>query len=351
MRISIHGWYFSEERLKREKKVANIKQVAELAGLSVSCISKYLKDKNSVLPNNRKKIEAAIASLEYVPSQTARSLRVGKTFLIAVIVPSLADPFYLTLFESLRLCLDKLSYGVTLQIIPQSGAFSAESFLSVDGAVICSFDNEEAIVRAYSVLAKLSKPLVCVHWRPASAIDESLAGKVSTAICNVRGGVQKAVRHLDLTGRKQIAYVGGPENNVFSEQMAAGFFSQIDSDKSFGVFRGDFAFETGVTSVNSMLAGSDFPDAIMCESDIIAAGVIRQLITIGAKVPEHTAVIGFGNTMLGSMYSPSITSVDIPADTVAEYSVKTLMEALSGKAAADLEFLCELELRKSSRKL
>ena len=87
--------------------MANIKQVAELANLSVSCVSKYLKDPNSVRPQSRTQIEYAINELNYTPSTIARNLRSKRTGIIKIISNSVTNQFFAELFETIRTELEK----------------------------------------------------------------------------------------------------------------------------------------------------------------------------------------------------------------------------------------------------
>ena len=82
--------------------MANIKQVAALAGLSVSCVSKYLKNPGSVLPDSRQRIEAAIEELQYTPSAMARYLRTKRTYTVKAVMESITIPFFAEMFEGFR---------------------------------------------------------------------------------------------------------------------------------------------------------------------------------------------------------------------------------------------------------
>lgn len=95
--------------------MANIKQVAALAGLSVACVSKYLKNPDSVLPSSRERIEAAIEELQYTPSAMARYLRTKRTYTVKAVMESITIPFFAEMFETLRRDLEERGYTTILQ--------------------------------------------------------------------------------------------------------------------------------------------------------------------------------------------------------------------------------------------
>ena len=124
--------------------MANIKQVAGLAGLSVSCVSKYLKNPDSVLPSSRERIEAAIETLHYSPSTAARSLRTKRSYTVKAVMESITNPFYAEIFENLRSELERYGYTVVLQTCDGKG-FREIDFDAFDGVVACFLDREDTL--------------------------------------------------------------------------------------------------------------------------------------------------------------------------------------------------------------
>lgn len=141
--------------------LANIKQVAARAGLSVACVSKYLKNADSVLPASRSRIEAAIRELQYVPSRTARSLRTKRSYNIQVVVENITNPFFAELFETMRRALE--GYGYTAILRPLDKPFSREDFDGADGVAACFLEDEARIGEIGRAAGE--RPVLCVHWK------------------------------------------------------------------------------------------------------------------------------------------------------------------------------------------
>ena len=117
--------------------MANIKEVAACATLSVACVSKYLKNPDSVRKASREKIEMAIKKLNYVPSSIARNLRTKRTGIIKIISHSITNPFFAELFELSRKKLEDLGYIAVLQVIGSMELleFAPDDFEQIDEAV------------------------------------------------------------------------------------------------------------------------------------------------------------------------------------------------------------------------
>ena len=146
--------------------MANIKQVAAHAELSVSCVSKYLKNPNSVLESSRQRIEAAIAELHYVPSSVARNLRTQWTGIIKIISHSIRNPFCAELFELLRKFLEDSGYIAMLQLVEPTGPvdFTKKDLEQADGIILSCVENDE-VFTALSGILPPDYPIVCLHFQ------------------------------------------------------------------------------------------------------------------------------------------------------------------------------------------
>lgn len=166
--------------------MANIKQVAALAGLSVACVSKYLKNPDSVLPSSRERIEAAIEELQYTPSAMARYLRTKRTYTVKAVMESITIPFFAEMFETLRRDLEERGYTTILQTT-DSRPFSTRDFDAVDGVIACFVDDEQVLAGIHQAAGGL--PFICMHWREPFL-------PVPTVWLDVREGMRLAARHL-----------------------------------------------------------------------------------------------------------------------------------------------------------
>lgn len=322
--------------------MSNIKDVARLAGLSPSTVSKYFRDQNSVREDSRKRISKAVSTLGYVPSSIARSLRGGRSLTIKAIMPPISLSFFAAVFEYLHEYCRMAGYNLVLQPIPLNSNFVPSDFEYVDGAVVSFPDNEKVVDRLVEMLGKFKKPLVAMlgHDRKHDC------GIIRVDICS---GMADAARYLKSSGRKHIAYVGGTKDSAQSRERFRGFEAVIEPDIRCGVYRSEFSLEWGYAAASMMLGSEVLPDAILCENDGIAAGVIKHFISNGIDVPGEVWVIGFDNTVLSEMYMPSISSVAIPSRAMSEAAVEILLRRINGEPDMNISFNTELILRDSSK--
>lgn len=321
--------------------MANIKQVAAAAGLSVACVSKYLKNPNSVLPSSRERIEQAIDALHYVPSAAARSLRTKKSYQVKIVMESISNPFFAEMFEGLRRVLE--SYGYTSLLQNMDKPPQKEDFIGLDGLIVC-FGDDEKRIREILQVAGDNLPTVCLHWREPDF-------GVPTVWVDVSDGIKLAVEQLLSAGCDRFAYVGGPEKSVISAVKHKGAVAALDkAGKSLpdaSVYHGEFTFQAGYDAAKAITRLATRPDAVLCENDVLAAGVICGLYRQGVAVPKDIRVTGFDNIPLAEMYIPSITSVAIPMEEMHARAVSVLLDVMDGKRAENQALSPILVVRQS----
>jgi DNA-binding LacI/PurR family transcriptional regulator len=323
--------------------MTTIKQVAAHAGVSPSCVSKFFKNKNSVRVESRKRIESAVTALNYIPSNIARSLRGGKSMTVKAIIPTITLPFFAAIFEYLHKPLHDAGYNLILQTITEGEHFTAEDFFFTDGVVAPFPNNETDILELTELLEKLEKPLVLMQGLPHAI-------KNGCIICDIGSGMAEISRYLIENKKNRIAFVGGKRDDLSSRERFRGFAEIVPPDCRFGIFRHDFTMEWGYSAGQMMLDLGNHPDAVVCENDYIAIGVIKCMLTHGIRVPGDVWVTGFDDSYLGSLYTPSISSYRIPSKKMSESAAEMLIRAMNGDGGPleSRHFPGKLILRESS---
>ena len=319
-----------------------VKDVAQHAGVSASCVSKYLKDPNSVRPDNRKRIAAAIQSLNYIPSRAARSLRYGKTMAVKAIMPPISLPYFADFFEHLRVHFDTLGYSLSLHTLSSSNPpMTADDFVDYDGAVIVFPDDDSIVARVQTIMESLGRPIVVVS-------PNQYAANIHQIHVNMEQGITNVGQFLIDNGLKRISFVGGTERSISSNNRFAGFEKAIPEQLRCGIYRGGFSMDWGTRAAQLMLRQNPIPDAVICENDGLAAAIIKYMITHGVSVPDDMWVIGFDNIPMAQMYNPSISSVALPSRDIAITATIFLVAAMNGEPPKSKTFDCELVLREST---
>jgi DNA-binding LacI/PurR family transcriptional regulator len=325
--------------------MANIKQVAARANLSVSCISKYLKNPDSVLAKTREKIEAAISELNYVPSALARNLRTKRTGIIKIISHSITNPFFAELFDLLRRKLEAYGYIAVLQVIESMETidFVPGDFEQADGMILCFSENED-IFLSLKKTAPASFPIVCISGHKPAEDTVSMV----TDVCQ---GARLVTNYLISLGCKNIAYIGGPVQSSISKLKFAGFTEALSCASGgiccTAVIRGTYELKSGYNAAKELLLYHNRPDAVVCENDVLAAGVIHRLVENDIPVPDRIHVTGYDNIPLAEMFIPPLTSVTIPSEELCTAACKELYALLNNKKASDHVFAPKLVIRQS----
>lgn len=281
--------------------------VARLAGVSKSLVSLVFRNSPHVSATNREIVRAAAAELGYRPNAAAQSLALGSTGLVGVLLPNMTNPFFAEIVDGLEGAAEQLGLRLTLGINrydPKRLAASVESMLEmrVEGLVISTWGPDADVVR-----------------RAVAAVPTVLIGEPSPDVGDVAvingddaQGARLAVRHLIDLGHRRIAHVTMRQQGValkFRSQgyvdtmREAGLADAIDLVDAGGTFR------AGREIADRLLQRPSPPSAVFAIADVVAIGILSRFAEVGVRAPEDVAVVGYDNTEVAEMWSPSLTSI------------------------------------------
>jgi DNA-binding LacI/PurR family transcriptional regulator len=311
-----------------------LEQVAALARVSRSTVSRVINDHPKVSPAARAAVEAAIATLGYVPNAAARSLATSRGGSIALVIREpdpriLEEPFFGGVLRSIGAALRDVDLQLLLLIEPADAWQRLERSLTsglVEGAILLSVHAEDPLPAR---LADRGLPIV-LSGRPPDQTDRI----VSVDADNVLGGGQ-ATEHLLDTGRSRIAVVAGPADMPVAVDRLAGYRTAWrETGHAVEVAlegQGDFTRAGGERAARQLLAVAPDLDAVVAPSDLAAVGVLRVLAAAGRAVPDDVAVTGFDDSVVAEVASPSLTSVRQPLDELGRAMVRLLLEQVDGR--------------------
>ena len=316
--------------------MATMKDVAKRAGLSVSCVSKYLNRPDSVLPATKEKIDEAIAALDYKPSIIAQSLRTKRSRIIVVIMESVINPFFATLFEAIRRDCEENGYFVMLHTL-SSRRYDRTDFTYADGIILCFPDNQSYVGNILEAAG--STPVVLIHGCPTEP-------HVPSVLVDIGKGSAEAASYLLSQGCRSFVSVGGDRDSTMSrvknEAIRQTLSGQNATVQSLSVEQSHSGGIRAVELLESQLSGVD---AILCESDAIAAGVLSSLNRRGIRVPADIRVVGYDDILLASMFNPPISTVSIPIGQLGAAAVSMVCGMIGGEKFEDQYFIPSLTLR------
>jgi DNA-binding LacI/PurR family transcriptional regulator len=335
-------------RQQLRHRPASIKDVARVAGVSHSTVSRALQNSPVVNPKTAAKIRRIARDLAYRPSAVARGLVTQKTRTIGVVVTTIADPFVSEVVIGIELAANDNGYSVFLadsNADPTREKNVVHSFAErrVDGIVITS-----------SRVGALYTPLLSEMMVPIVLINNQHPGQFvhSVMIENVPAS-REATNHLIRLGHRRVAYVGDRYGHQSDTERFAGYREALaQAALPFLpelVVHGDGKPERGTRAMNALLCLPNPPTAVFCYNDMTALGVLRSIQAHGLRVPADISVIGFDDLFFASYTQPQLTTVRQPMRQMGRMAMESLLKLMSGQASAEsIKVPAELIVREST---
>jgi DNA-binding LacI/PurR family transcriptional regulator len=306
--------------------------VARLAGVSQSAVSRAYSEGKSVSPETRRKIFEAAGELGYSPSFIPRILLKHRSNLVAMVISGTSNPFYALAIEEFTTALQDAGYQVLL--------IHAATDHSLDSVVdkLASY-RVDAIVSALPVLSQDAARALARRKIPTisfnTAINTPWISSVSTD--NLGGAI--AIAELFVArGAKSFAFVAGSAGSHASHERLRGFKTGLRR-KGFRfveVVPGDFLYQGGHDAVMTLQAAGKLPEAIFCANDLMAIGALDALRKdLGLKVPGDVLVAGFDNVPEASWAAYDLTSVVQDSKAMVHAAMSILHRMISTETRAD----------------
>lgn len=299
---------------------ATMRDVAALAGVSIKTVSRVVNLEPHTRPEVVRRVRSAIAELEWVPNGSARTLRTGRTGVIAVGVPQLRRPYLSMLTEAVV----SEVYRRGLQAAVEPTHLSEERLATLLDARGRVFDGIILIGAVPADLVATLRPadaVVLLHHPPTDRVDSVDADAVEAA--------SLVARHLVVMGRSRPALIGvdrTPDGNrAVADALAAAGIAGDAPRVDHVTGRAD-----GARAARELLDRAPDTDALLCGSDELALGALAELARSGVAVPDEVAIVGFDNLDDASFSTPSLTTVDPGAARLARSAVDLLVDRLAG---------------------
>lgn len=306
--------------------LATIKDVAKLAGVSLSTASYALNGSNKVSEKTKEKVLEAAKKLNYVPNNLAQNLKKSKTDLIALIVHEINGPFYDRLVKGIQDVAYMFGYNLLIFCESGYGRASSISFLKekiVDGAIIMT-----PIITDSDIIEISNEDF------PIVLLDRKLDGLdlCSVLIDNEKGAFE-AVKHLVDLGHKKIGFISGVKESYDNICRFQGYVKAIENfelelNENF-VLNGDFTEQSGYEAIKNFMENSDdVPTAFFAANDEMAIGAIRALKEKGLEVPKDISIVGFDDILAASYIEPKLTTIRRPMYELGSFSAHMLFNLI-----------------------
>ena len=296
--------------------------VARLAGVSQSAVSRVFTPGASVSPTTAAKVRKAAHSLGYRPNPLARAMITGKSRIIGLVVAYLDNPFYPVALERLSYVLQERGYHILI-FMATNAQDSIEQVVGdllayrVDGIVTASVSmNADLTARC----AAAGIPVVMFNrGQPGSGLS-------SITSANLDGG-HKVARLLIETGQQRIAHIAGWQGASTGQDRLRGFVDGLAAAgrTPVAVIDGMFDRTTAAEATRTLMALPQPPDAIFVGNDHMAFAVLDTLRALGVRVPQDVAVVGYDDVPMAAWAPYDLTSVRQPVNRMVEATVDTLL--------------------------
>lgn len=333
--------------------MVTIKDIAKIAGVSHTTVSRALNDNPLINKDTRKKIKQIALELNYVPNPSARSLVTKKSYVIGLFFSSLDDStsssFLVDVFRGVQSVLDN-RYKIVINSINNLDQLELLNGSYYDGLVIVS-QSEDDNEFIYQV-KNSNLPLVVLNRQ----IEDQ---GIPNVIANDRLGVKQAIDYGISVGHTEIGLIEGKKGFKSTLERKEGYFDSLCAfgyaiDYSY-IRQGDYTMETGYQCMLSLIDNIKHPTLVFCSNDDMAVGAMKACHERNLHVPKDISVIGFDDSMFSQYTIPSLTTVKKPMYEISKKGteiLKSLMNhELIPKEKMKIMVETELIVRESVKKI
>ncbi|TFD62557.1 LacI family transcriptional regulator [Cryobacterium suzukii] len=318
----------------------NSHDVARIAGVSQSTVSRVLNGATNVRPETRDRVLIALEN--YAPNAHARAMRTNKTGTIGVVASDITNPYFPELLEAIYVAASASTLNIVLwnEHDPTTpAALAGIRSGMVDGVLFTSATLETT---AIAQLAAQRVPTVLVNRGLVHPVCDQVTSN------NLQIG-RLAARYLLAAGITDIGMILGPNHMRAVAERETGFLDELWATGRVEVgrkwiSRGQPTFESGFKAVSDVFAGDQLPRAVFCSNDILGYGAISAIRTLGLRVPEDVWVIGVDGLPMSGWEVFDLTTIRQPVEEMARVGLKLLQARINGDASPFLDVQLDTDL-------
>ncbi|WP_438434809.1 LacI family DNA-binding transcriptional regulator [Gorillibacterium sp. sgz500922] len=311
---------------------ATIKDVARLAGVSPSTVSRVLSNSQRISVDTSKRVRTIMEELGYTPNSLAKSLVSKETNTICVVLPKPAEELFTNMFfpELIRGIVTQASrsgYDVllTAEATERQEIATLSRLLEgkrADGAILLYSRKDDQVI---DYLSANRHPFVLIGKSESHP-------EILTVDNDNEKAAQDAVAHLYAMGHTRIGFVSGPPQLVVSQDRLRGYLAALENMglamRPEWIVEGDFLQESGYRALSFFMGLADRPTALVVSDDLMALGIMRGLKESGVAIPQELCLVSFNNIPLAALSHPPLTSMDIGIYQLGYVAAQTLVHRI-----------------------
>ncbi|MFT9497859.1 LacI family DNA-binding transcriptional regulator [Anaerosolibacter sp.] len=314
---------------------ANIKDIAEIAGVAISTVSRVLNNHPDVKNETRKKVLEIIEEHNYIPNNSARNLKKTNSNDIGVLVKGIYNPFFAKIIQSIEEEIDARGYTMILH-------YNNDNSNDVEAAIelilekkliglICLGGNFSHL--NLEQFSELEVPIVLAS---TDIEEQQKQDYFSSVTIENEKAAYEAVVYLCKLGHRRIGIITtGEEDQCIGNLRMKGYkkaLKQYDipyDDNLFSI--GEYTFESGYAAMNKLFDKCQDFSAVFITSDIMAIGASKAILSRGLRIPEDISVVGFDGIDFARFFHPSLTTVNQPGEYMGKKSTEILFDIIKNK--------------------
>ncbi|GAB6106956.1 LacI family DNA-binding transcriptional regulator [Fusibacter bizertensis] len=337
-------------------KNLNIKDIAKLAGVGVSTVSRVINQHTDVKDETRSHVQEIIEKYNYIPNNSARNLKRNESMDVGILIKGMYNPFFARMIQSIEKRLSYAGYSAIIHYniegnkdIDAANEFIMEKKLK---GVICLGGDFDQLTD--QEIQRLGVPFILASTEIPDKLNREL---FSSVIIDNEKAAYDAVKYLFELGHKKIALITtGNEDKSVGTIRTQGYLRALIEQKIekrenyFDV--GAYTFETGYEAMSRLLEKADDITAVFAISDVMAIGAAKAIYESGKKIPEDISLIGFDDIDYAEFYNPPLTTVHQPVEEIAESTADIMIGILDDDLKHQhIVFDTEIVIRNSCRYL
>lgn len=304
-----------------------MKDIADLAGVSVATVSRALSGSPLVVEETRLVVEDIVRRTGYTINHAGRGLRLQASQQILVLLPTISNPFFAEIVQGVDAEAQKSGYGILVG--STEGSVLRENTLSrqllagaVDGLVILTGRVPKILAGTDSA----SRLVMVSEEGDGDAIDTISIDNVAAA--------REATAYLLSLGHRDIAHIAGPDGNILTRQRLLGYREALAAAgvavASRNMAHGDFSVASGSRAMAALLRDGH-STAVFCANDDMALGAMAEARARGLAVPRDLSVVGFDDLPYAAYLDPPLTTISQPRRRFGELAAEALIMGPQGK--------------------
>ena len=309
--------------MSRTTPRTRITDVAKLAGVSLSTVSRAMNDNPTVDPALVERVKAAAAELGYTANPLARSLVLGRTQTVAVVVPDLENPTYQAILRGLSRAASTDGYHVliadSIEDLENERALAKTTRLRTDGIILCAPRMPEDELQA--LLPDLA---------PAVVINRAPQADTPVVAADYGAGLREIIDHLTGLGHRHLVYLAGSQRSAShrARQEAIARVLADHPDLRVDEIPTGVDFDSGAEAADRVLASG--ATGVLAFNDLVAMGLLSALRSRGVDVPGRISIAGFDDIPFAANATPPLTTASVPAAELGAHAWQAMHELLEG---------------------